>query len=687
MNTQIIDRMRAHARTQPEAIAFRFLNDLSSSPQELTFRELWDEASVIAHFLRQSVPPGSRVMLFFPPGLAYIRAFFGCLIAGMIAVPLYPPRKNVKSDRIIKVAQSCQSTLALTTESELGVVKSAWDAQNTEGLALAFYAVDDIRVDGTRAAIVLVDEVLEINGDAPAFLQYTSGSTGTPKGVIITHQNIVGNVTHLSLMSSGNAQDIFVNWLPLFHDLGLVTAVLWPVWLGATSILMAPATFVREPAIWLKAISRYRGSMCGAPNFAFELCATKVSDAELAQIDLSSWRIAYNAAEPVRAATLEKFVARFAGSGFSLESFYPGYGMAEATVFISGGDAQARPIILTVSQRALAEFRIEMIDAHHPDATQIVACGAALPPHDVRVVDSASLCELPDDRVGEVWFAGPSVSAGYWAQPALSAQTFGQCMVNQESAYRYVRTGDLGVMHDGQLYITGRIKDLIIFHGRNYYPQDIEVSVASAHPAIRFGHIAAFSIDSEGEEHLVVVAELEREHFRSVDPQEVFAAIRRRVMLDHEVNVDRLALLRPYKIPMTSSGKIQRRQTQSMLLNGTLDVLAQSTLAIERAARVCQLPVTPTEHILADLLCKALAQDQMSIDANFFEVGADSIAIAEVASAACQRFPQLNIDPNHFFEWPTIEALANWIDRQIDLQTAYQASKQTDASELRTITL
>jgi acyl-CoA synthetase (AMP-forming)/AMP-acid ligase II/aryl carrier-like protein len=677
MNTTIIERMREHVHARPEAIAFRYLNDLSSTPEELNFRQLWEEAGAIAQFLRTSAPTGSRVMLLFQPGLAYIRAFYGCLIAGMIAVPLYPPRRNVKSDRIIKVAQSCQSTLALTTEPELCAVELAWDEQNTEGRQLRLHAVDAIT--GVPGQVVKASPV---DADAAAFLQYTSGSTGIPKGVIVTHNNIAANATHLSLMSTGNGGDIFVNWLPLFHDLGLVTAVLWPVWLGATSILMAPATFVRKPALWLKAITRYRGTMCGAPNFAFELCAAKVSDTELADIDLSSWRIAYNAAEPVRATTLDKFAARFGASGFRPQAFYPSYGMAEATVFISGGDAAAHPITLTVDQRALADFHLGFVGADHPDATRIVACGAAYAPHDMRVVHPDTMRAQPDGAVGEIWFAGPSVSPGYWEQEALTRETFGQRIANDDSSYRYLRTGDLGVMHEGQVYVTGRIKDLIILRGRNYYPQDIEASAASAHPAVRPGHVAAFAASgADGEQ--MVVAELEREHFRAADPEGIFAAIRRQVMLDHEVNVDRLVLLRPYRIPMTSSGKIQRRQTRDMLNSDSLDVLAQSSLAGERDARAITLPATPTEHILSELLRSILALEQIGVHDNLFEVGADSIALAEAAGRARQRFPQLDIQASHFFDWPTIASLGSWID----LQTAHQASRRNDTSDLRTITI
>jgi acyl-CoA synthetase (AMP-forming)/AMP-acid ligase II len=409
MRFTIVDSMIEHAQLRPEATAFRYISDLVQAPDELNYAQLLQAASGIAHFLREQAEPGSRVMLFFPPGMDYIKAFFGCLLAGMVAVPLYPPRRNVKSDRIVKVAQSCQSVLALTTASELATVQGAWDEQNTLALPLTLCAVDAVAPSTTVPV-----EKGATDPAAVAFLQYTSGSTGVPKGVIVTHENIIANMLHLSLMSTGNKDDVFVNWLPLFHDLGLVTAVLWPVYLGASSNLMAPATFVRDPVIWLRTITRYRGTMCGSPSFAFDLCNKKIAAADLATLDLSSWRIAYNAAEPVRSDVIAEFTARFAACGFRTETFYPSYGMAEATVFISGGDAEAKPIHLTVDKVLLAGDKLELVDASHPRATNIVACGAAYAPHDIRIVDPQTCRALPDGTPS----ARPS-----WAKRAMPTAT------------------------------------------------------------------------------------------------------------------------------------------------------------------------------------------------------------------------------------------------------------------------
>lgn len=665
-------------QSSPNDIAFRYLQDLETAPQELSYKTLWLEAASIAGFLRSIANPGDCIMLFFPPGMAYIKAFYGCLLAGMVAVPLYPPRRNIKSDRILSVAQSCQSSVALTTQSELENIQASWSEQNSLDLSLKFYATDSLALTSQS-----LTSCPDIDPSLPAFLQYTSGSTGSPKGVIITHSNIVANVTYLSLKAGGTKEDIFVNWLPLFHDLGLITAVLWPVYLGAPSTLMAPATFVRNPVIWLKAISQYRGSMCGAPNFAYELCTNKISAVELSGLDLSSWRVAYNAAEPVRAETLNSFSEYFSGCGFKPEAFYPGYGMAEATVFITGGDSFVSPTQLTVNKKILAEHKLELINEDDSNAIKIVACGSALSPHDVRIVDPETNCELPNGSVGEIWFSGPSVSPGYWGLAELSKDTFNQKIVGQDAGVNsYLKTGDLGVMYAGDLFVTGRIKDLIILRGKNYYPQDIEMSVTDAHFSLKKGACAAFSLSENNVEQLIVVVEVEREYFRTVNVDDVISAVRQCVSLEHEVNVDRVVLLKPYKIPVTSSGKIQRKKTRELLLQGELDIVAQTNV-VKRNDYVP--PGSEIEQMLCDIWCSVLETNSISITDNFFDIGGNSLSALEISAELRKKFSSVSIDPEQLLELPSIAQLAKFLE----MKMAHKQNKQSvaDKKNLRVVTI
>jgi len=666
MNKTIIDYLHHHASTKPNDIAFRFLNDAGQVPLELTFEELWFEALSVATFLQSKAKAGDRVMLFYPPGIDYVIAFYGCLLAGVIAVPLYPPRKNKKSDRIVKVAQSCQSVIALTTRSEVSTIRSCWAQQNDLALPLEFFTTDN-----SVSPLGDLGDVIKVSLTSPAFLQYTSGSTGAPKGVIITHENIVANVKHLSQTSTGNKDDVFVNWLPLFHDLGLVTAILWPVFLGAPSMLMAPATFIRDPLSWLKAISLYKGTMCGAPNFAYDLCVNKISDEHLSDLDLSSWRVAYNAAEPIKAKTLEDFYTKFSSVGFKSNSFYPCYGMAEATVCVTGGQAEALPKVLYVNKQKFAEHTLEIIEEENELSTSLVGCGVAGEPHYIKIVDPKSREEVVDGQTGEIWFSGPSVSPGYWQLDEATAETFDQTIVNSSDDKRYLRTGDFGVKWQNEFYVTGRIKDLIIIHGENYYPQDIEESVADAHVATRQGYSAAFSVTENDNEQLTVVTELSRSHFRDVDTKAVISAIRKQVLDEHEVKISRVVLLKPYSIPVTSSGKIQRKQTKAMLLNDEF-------VAIDDISQFIQNdivePNTATEDTIHKIWSLALGMRTISTEANFFDIGGDSVTAIEISSEIKIHFSDFFIEAESLLELATIKEMALFIDLQKQYSEKNKAS-------------
>ena len=670
-NFTIVNSMQEHALQKPDEIAFRYINSIDDDGETLSYLELYNESRAVANFIKGIAEPGSCILLFFPPGIEYVKAFYGCLMAGMIAVPLYPPRKNAKSNRVVKVVESCGTTVALTTVSELEGVSEAWSVQNTEGHHLDFYSLENVKYSGKEN----LDEY-QVSGDDVAFLQYTSGSTGAPKGVTITHNNIIANLEHLSLMSGGCPEDIFVNWLPLFHDLGLITAILWPVFLGAPSTLMAPATFVREPSIWLKAINKYRGSMCGAPNFAYDLCSKKVSDADMEGLDLSCWRVAYNAAEPVRARTLSQFTERFSNIGFKSEAFYPGYGMAEATVLITGGKSDCPPVVLNADKQALSENKIEL-STEEESTAKLVGCGTALPPHDVRVVDPESGKVLQDGHVGEIWFSGPSVSIGYWKKEELNRVTFEQTAIEEDMERQgYLRTGDLGVMYEGELFVTGRMKDLIILKGKNFYPQDIELSAAESNSAIRPGQIAAFSISDAGREQLVVVAELDRNSFKKVDKSAVIHGVRENVFADHEINVDRVILLKPYTIPMTSSGKIQRKQTKSMLENNEFEYLADSGV-IRFNDYVA--PRNQVETDICAIWMSVLEAENVGVTDDFFDVGGDSIAAIAISTEVKKHFDNIEIDRNKLLEFSTVEKMASWIELTLNYRKSNGSSFDKDS--------
>lgn len=657
MSQTIIARMYQHTINQPDDVAFRFLNDSGEHSPALTYGQLWDDAAQIARFLQSKTDPGNRVMLFYPPGLDYIKAFYGCLMAGMIAVPLYPPRRNAKSDRVVKIAQCCHAQIALTTESVLPTVEALWQQQNDVAhLPLTFFATDNPAVIASNNPLKRELLPVDLTPDTVAFLQYTSGSTGAPKGVIITHQNITGNIEHLTLMGNSNRDDVFVNWLPLFHDLGLVTAVLMPVYLGATSVLMPPASFIRHPMVWLKAIEHYRGTVCGSPNFAYDLCVEKMND--VAGLDLSSWRVAFNAAEPVHADTLAQFTIRFAPCGFQASSFYPSYGMAESTAFITGGHPVDEVPILFVDKQQLLEGRVVLSEQLSQHSTAFVGCGGAQAPHDLRIVDGDSRVEKAEGELGEIWFAGPSVSPGYWQLPELTAESFDQSLTGSDK--RYLRSGDLGFVWQGELFVTGRIKDLIIVRGKNYYPQDIEQSVFGAHPAIRARHCAAFSLgDDAVQEQLVIVAELARTFVRTVNYDEVSSAIRQQVFDDHQIIAKQVVLTAPGNVPMTSSGKIQRRKTRQLLNEGDIRILGEAS---STEVRELVEPQNEFEQAVYDIWCRELKLEQLSTADRFFDVGGNSLVAIAISAAIGKQFTAIRLDSEQLVEHPTVAQMAAFIE-------------------------
>ncbi|NQZ11291.1 MAG: AMP-binding protein, partial [Algicola sp.] len=447
----IIDCLVKNATDKPDEIAYEFVTTLSVPTQTITYQQLYTDVSQIAKNLLDNVKPGKCVVLLYPPSIEYIKAFFACVMAGVVAVPLYPPKKNSKSDKVFVVAQASKARFALTTEKDLPTIEAFWRANSDYEMS---FSSTQVLIDGSASASGA--ELPSVSADKPAFLQFTSGSTGNPKGVIITHGNILANTKYLNDISGANDQDVFVNWLPLFHDLGLVTAILLPAYMGVKSVLMAPATFVRNPVIWLQAMSRFGGTIGGAPNFAFDLCTDKIADKDVINIDLSKWRIAYNAAEPVIYKTLKRFVDRFGAVGFKRDSFYPSYGMAESTAFITGGHGLDSLNVISIDINALADNKVVHVADTHEDKIDFVGNGLTDVHHHLRIVDDKTGQVKPEGEIGQVWFSGPSVSPGYWLLDEVTKEAFGNRLEGEER--NYLHTGDLGFIIGNNLNVTGSSK-------------------------------------------------------------------------------------------------------------------------------------------------------------------------------------------------------------------------------------
>ncbi|WP_258003824.1 non-ribosomal peptide synthetase [Fischerella thermalis] len=575
--TSLIELLRWRAIQQPEQKAYSFLLDGEVEAAYLTYKDLDRQAQSIAVQLQScGVKNGERGLLLYPPGLEFIAAFFGCLYAGIVAVPAYPPRPNQSLSRLQAIVADAQAAIILTTTTSLSNIERQF-AQYPHLQTLRLLATDNMIASHSAQTW----QQPSVNSDTLAFLQYTSGSTGTPKGVMVSHGNLLHNELLIQQAMQHTENTLFVGWLPLFHDMGLVGNLLQPLYLGIPCILMSPVAFLQKPVRWLQAISQYKATTSGGPNFAYDLCVRKITPEQRANLDLSSWEIAFNGAEPIRAETLEQFSTTFAECGFRREAFYPCYGMAETTLIVTGGNKQVPPVLQPVESAALLQNQVVPASQEASGVQTLVGCGQALQDLKIAIVNPETLTRCQPHEVGEIWVAGPSVTPGYWNQPEQTDYTFRAYLKDTQEG-PFLRTGDLGFLRDGELFVTGRLKDLIVIRGRNHYPQDIEWTVAQSHPSLQPSSSAAFAIDVAGEERLVIAQEIKRSFLRNLATEEVIAAIRQAVVEEHELQVYALLLLKPGSIPKTSSGKIQRHACRTSFLAGSWESIASSILEVSQ---------------------------------------------------------------------------------------------------------
>jgi len=570
MARSLVDLLTEHASQQPDRTAYRYLvtGDCDGEIQEITYARLVRRSHAVAAWLQERGLAGSRAMLLYPPGVEFISGYLGCLSAGVVAVPGVPPQGRAQNHRALT------RTKRLIADADAKVILGGRDviaalagmAEHLPELAeITCVATEDIPDEAADAW-----HAPDLTADSVAFLQYTSGSTSAPKGVAVTHGNLLDNeriiterMGHTPEVIEEYGREMFVSWLPMYHDMGLIGPVLNTVHLGVTATLFSPLHFLQKPDRWLTAISRYRPHTSGGPNFAYELCLKHATPEFVDGLDLSSWKVAFNGAEPVRAATLRRFTATFAPAGFLREAVYPCYGLAEATLMVTGGSVDTPPTLLAATD----------VGPHAGEAdAAAVGCGRPGPGVTVAIADPEQGTELPEGRVGEIWVSGASVAKGYWRNTLATRETFRATLPGRDG--RFLRTGDLGFLRDGELFVTGRLKDLIVIDGRNHYPQDLELSAEMCHPALRPGCTAAFSVSVdegvEGEQ-VVLVAEVAPD--AADESEKITDLIRSALGEAHGLSVRDVVLVRPGTIPKTSSGKIQRSATRAAHLDGALDLV------------------------------------------------------------------------------------------------------------------
>ena len=658
----------------------------SHGDESITFQELDRRARAIGCKLQETVEAGDRVLLLFHAGLDFISSFFGCLYAGALAVPTTFPKPRRPMPRLQSIAGGCSPTAVLTDSETLSGMDQV--IGTPEFSQTSWIAVDSI-VDS------LADTLQPAQSDSTdlAFLQFTSGSTSEPKGVMVSHGNLLHNLEtirqgfDLRAASDGGEIQNGVFWLPAYHDMGLIGGILETLYVGGHSVLMSPAAFLQRPMSWLECMSQYSATISGAPNFAYELCSTRATDEQCSSLDLSNWKVAFCGAEPIRPETLSMFAERFSVSGFSDSSFYPCFGLAEGTLLASGGKGPGPLVVRHVDRESLRQNRVVWADNPDGENTQaLVGCGDALNGQRLAIVDPKTHIECQDESVGEIWLHGPSVACGYWGHDEASKETFQAHL--QDGDGPFLRTGDLGFKSGDQLFVTGRVKDVIIIRGRNHYPQDIEKSACDGHEALRQDSGAVFTLSGEkGDEQVIVVHEVDRQ-YRKADFDEVIRAVRRSVAEVHELEVHGVVLIRHMSLPRTTSGKAQRHLCRKQMLQGELKVLAewkkpvgekmnvngQASKSTSDRLRKSDQPMTPdeidrlAERIESWLLNwlverAAIAKSDVHRDKPFAEYGLDSLTAVEL-SQELEDWVGVEVVPTVAWNYPTPATLSVYLARE-----------------------
>jgi acyl-CoA synthetase (AMP-forming)/AMP-acid ligase II len=558
-----VTAVRRRVVAAPASVAVRFRETVSEDV--LDYAGLDTAAALTAGWLAARLDLGDRVLLSFSPGSAFVKAFLGCLYAGVVPVPVPPPGPG-QAERTAGVAADAQARLVLTDARSRAAVSAVLAEV---GLDTPVHGFEDLEPDGDRAGF----EPPEVTPETLAFLQYTSGSTSDPKGVMVTHGALLHNIRLMCESHGWDRESVFCSWLPVYHDMGLIAMTLTPLYLGATAVLLAPNDFLKRPATWLRLIDEHRATVSCAPNFAYELCARRLSDDQIAGLDLTSWTHACNGAEPVDAATLELFAERFAPAGFRAEALLPGYGLAESTLYVSGTRVESPPVVSVVDA---GEFDRGVFTAARRDrpARALVSSGIVRG-LDVRIVAPDTRAELADGLVGEIWIRGDSVAAGYWRRPEETAGCFGAVTAAGDGGF--LRTGDLGVRYGGELYVTGRAKEMFVVHGRNLYPQDVERELRAVDPAFGDLRSAAFSITVDpvvpGSEEIVVVQELRARGRAAGELAGLSHRAKTGLSRRLGVRVANVVFVRVGRVRRTTSGKVRRVLMRELFVTGMLEAL------------------------------------------------------------------------------------------------------------------
>ncbi len=648
-----VEVIQKRALETPDHVVYRFLENGIDESEHLTYAALDLIAKKVGRVLQEKGTKGDRVLMLYPAGLSYIASLFGCMYSGFIGVPAYPPRKNRGLKRLLSIIADSEANLCLLTRQIYqDIERNFADEPLLKNMQWIVY--EDI--DNHKASSFIPTE---ITPEDIALLQYTSGSTGHPKGVMISQLNLLYNSEYIRQSLGLSKKTIGMNWLPVFHDMGLIGGVLQVAYLGAVNIGMPPTSFLKNPGNWLRAIQKYKANTGGGPNFSYDYCVQKISDEEVKLLDVSSMNVFYCGAEPIRKATYQSFTNHFSPAKARLNQLYSCYGMAETTLIVTGMNPGSEPVFLNLDTEALSKNKVVITDSE-TRSTAIAGCGHTWMETEVRIINPDTFAPVANNEIGEIWVSGPTVAKGYWNKKEESMRTFQAHTCHGEGPY--LRTGDLGFLHHNELFVTGRIKDLIIIRGANFYPGDLEYTMQNAHPDLRENGGAAFPITHQNEEVLVLVQELERTAMRNTNHDELISTIRKAIAEEHEIEVFAVLLIKTGSIPLTSSGKIQRRQTRYEYLNGELEIVAQWQKEITEG-EAHSTKTVPTEEGIKTWLIQWIVRNQqfrpedIDPEVSILQYGIDSLAAVTLESEISDKFG-FRWHVSSFMLDPTINGLA-----------------------------
>lgn len=652
-----IEVVKNHVISTPDHVVFRFLSDGVNESESLTFQQIETRSKALGATIQNYGSKGDNVLLLFQPGLSYVASMFACFYSGFAAIPAYPPRRNKGIDRIYTIIEDSGTTICLVSQQVYNDIQRNF---KNDGILSRINWIVYEKITNNCASDFRETKILP--GDV-ALLQYTSGSTGNPKGVLVTQLNLLYNSEYIRQTMGLDRNTVGVHWLPIFHDMGLIGGLLQVAYLGAINIGMPPTEFLKNPLNWLKAIDKYGGTCTGGPDFTYNYCSQKITDDECRDLDLSTLKVLYSGSEQIRKSTFKQFSDKFAISKFKEEQFYPCYGMAETTLIVTGGLYNSAPKYLNIDSKALSNNQIVVLDEHSKEGTKLVGCGHTWMETVVEIVDPFSMKIMSQNKVGEIWVSGPTVAAGYWNKLEETERVFG-AKISDTNEGPFLRTGDLGFFHENELYITGRIKDLIIIRGVNYHPNDIEFSIQNVIPEVRQNGGAAFSITDDNVEKLVVVQELERTALRNNNHDEIINKIREVIAEEHMLDVHAVVLIKTGSISMTSSGKIQHRKTKYEYLHDELNIVAswQKQKNISQPTTYNEA-TTPTKDAIKEWVINWIMRNQnfrreeIDLNTNIMNYGIDSLAAVTLETEISKQFGfQWHV--SSFILNPTINKLA-----------------------------